>query len=222
MNLPTTEDQPRTPRSSRSVAGEIVKRLFDVVLASIGLLLLSPLLVCIASVIRLTSKGPVFYRGVRTGRYGKPFRVFKFRSMVVDAEQLGGTTTGKDDPRVTKIGCLLRKYKLDELPQLLNVLMGDMSFVGPRPEVQEYTDAFSEEEQRILSVRPGITDFASMEFSDLQEAVGTEDPDLVFREKILPRKNELRLEYVDSQSFFGDLLILMKTTALVATKPFRA
>lgn len=197
------------------------KRVLDVAVAGVGLLLLSPLLLLLATAVKLTSPGPVFYRGVRTGRYGRPFRIFKFRSMVVDGETRGGTTTGRHDPRITRVGAILRKYKLDELPQLLNVLAGDMSLVGPRPEVSEYTDQYSAAERHILDVLPGITDLASLAFSDLQEFVGSEDPDRVYRERILPRKNQLRLEYVQRRSLGFDLLILLRTIGVVLAKPWK-
>ena len=199
----------------------MLKRTFDLLIASIALLLLSPLMLLIALAIKLGSPGPVLYKGLRTGRYNKPFHILKFRTMVVNAESLGGTTTGKNDPRVTRIGALLRKYKLDELPQLMNVVKGEMSFVGPRPEVLEYTEKFTTEEQRIFTVRPGITDLASIELIDLQSIVGSEDPDRVFREQVLPRKNLLRLEYVDRQSLLLDFRILAKTFFLVLAKPLR-
>jgi lipopolysaccharide/colanic/teichoic acid biosynthesis glycosyltransferase len=199
----------------------MLKRTFDLLVASLGLLLLSPLLLLVAVAIKLGSPGPVLYRGLRTGRFGKPFHILKFRTMVIDAERLGGTTTGLNDPRVTRTGAFLRKYKLDELPQLINVWRGEMSFVGPRPEVLEYTDKFTTEEQRIFTVRPGITDLASIELIDLQSIVGSEDPDRVFREQVLPRKNLLRLEYVDRQSLLLDIRILAKTFFLVLAKPLR-
>jgi len=199
----------------------MVKRCFDFLLALAGLIAISPLLAAIAIAVGVSSPGPIFYRGLRTGRGGKPFRIFKFRSMVVDAEDRGGTTTGKDDPRITRVGRYLRRYKLDELPQLLNVLLGDMSFVGPRPEVAEYTDQYSEEERLILSVRPGITDYSSLEFHDLQEVVGSDDPDGAFRHKVLPRKIALRLAYVRNRSPLVDITILLRTVWLVATKPLR-
>lgn len=207
------------PRSNRLY--EWVKRGGDICLALVLIGLLSPLLLACAVLVRRSSPGPVFYRGLRTGRYGIPFRIFKFRSMRPDAELVGGTTTGQNDPRITPIGHLLRKYKLDELPQLFNVLWGDMSFVGPRPEVAEYTDAYSLEERQILSVRPGITDLACLQFSDLQEHVGGEDPDRVYRERILPQKNALRLKYAREQSFGLDLQILVRTAGLVLFRPFR-
>ncbi|MCA8993517.1 MAG: sugar transferase [Planctomycetaceae bacterium] len=200
---------------------EFIKRIFDIVTALFLLALVWPVLVTCAVLVKLSSPGPVFYRGVRTGRFGKPFRIFKFRSMRTDAEQTGGTTTGENDPRITGIGHVLRKYKIDELPQLFNVLLGDMSFVGPRPEVAEYTDAYTDEERQILAVRPGITDLACLEFSDLQEHVGEEDPDEAYRQRILPRKNALRLKYAREQSLALDVEILGKTAALVLSKPFR-
>jgi lipopolysaccharide/colanic/teichoic acid biosynthesis glycosyltransferase len=198
----------------------MLKRTFDVLVSILALVLFGPLLVLIAVRIKRDSPGPVFYRGLRTGRYGKPFRIFKFRTMIADAERRGGTTTGRDDPRITRVGATLRRYKLDELPQLLNVLRGEMSFVGPRPEVAEYTDQYSEEEREILSVRPGITDLSSIEFHDLQAVVGRQDPDEEFRRRVLPRKNALRLQYARTASFCGDLRILLTTLWVVASKAF--
>jgi len=200
---------------------EHLKRAFDVLVAALGLLALAPVLLFLSLLVKLSSPGPVFYRGVRAGRYGRPFRIFKFRSMVADGETRGGTTTGKDDPRITAVGRILRKYKLDELPQLLNLLLGDMSLVGPRPEVLEYANQYSAEQRRILNVRPGITDLACLEFSDLQECLGADDPDRAYRERILPRKNQLRLKYVDERDFWMDLTILAKTTWLVLRKLLR-
>ncbi len=197
------------------------KRTFDLVLSAIGLALLAPLLFLVAVLVKLDSPGPVFYRGVRTGRYGRPFRIFKFRSMVVGADRLGTAVTGTHDPRLTRAGRFLRRYKLDELPQLINVLAGDMSFVGPRPEMPQYTAQFSPEERLILTVRPGITDYSSIEFSDHQELVGDEAPTTLFETTILPRKNALRLRYVREQSFLNDLRILWRTVWLVVKKPFR-
>lgn len=194
---------------------ETTRRIIDVAAACIGLVLLSPVLIALTLAVRFTSPGPALYRGVRTGLHGEPFRICKFRSMVVDGESRGGTTTGDGDPRLTPIGGFIRKYKLDELPQLLNVLWGDMSLVGPRPEVDEYTSQYTENERLILSVRPGITDLASLEFVDLQAAVGGDDPDRVYREQVLPRKNELRLRYVETRSLLGDLRILLRTVAKV-------
>lgn len=190
----------------------MLKRLFDVTFSSIGLVVFSPLLLLIALLIKLDSPGPVFYRGVRVGRFGKPFRIFKFRTMVADAEKLGGPSTADDDPRITRAGKLIRKYKLDELPQLINVLKGEMSIVGPRPEVQMYVDMFTEEEKAILSVRPGMTDWASL--WDIDEGAilaGSLDPEKTYMEKIRPEKIRLQLEYVRNHSFWVDLKIILKT-----------
>jgi lipopolysaccharide/colanic/teichoic acid biosynthesis glycosyltransferase len=193
---------------------ESVKRSGDLFLSALGVTLISPLLLLIALVIKLDSHGPVFYRGMRTGRYGKPFRIWKFRTMLTGSDSLGGTT-GKDDPRVTRIGRFLRRYKIDELPQLMNVLTGDMSLVGPRPELAEHTSAYEGEEKLILSVRPGITDYASVQFHNLNELVGSEEPHRVFIERFRPEKNRLRLAYVKQRSLREDMKILFKTLARV-------
>jgi len=190
----------------------LAKRLFDIIVSSIGLLILSPLFLLIALFIKLDSPGPVFYRGIRVGRFGKPFRIFKFRTMVVDAEKLGGPSTADDDPRITRAGKFIRKYKLDELPQLINVLKGEMSIVGPRPEVQMYVDMFTEEEKAILNVRPGMTDWASL--WDIDEGAilaGSPDPEKTYMEKIRPEKLRLQLEYVRNHSFRVDMKIILKT-----------
>jgi len=157
-------------------------------------------------------KGPVFYRGVRVGRYGKLFRIYKFRTMLVDAEKLGGPSTADDDPRITKVGRILRKYKLDELPQLINVLKGEMSIVGPRPEVQHYVDMFTEEEKVILNVPPGITDWASLWNPDEGAILaGSPNPEKTYMEKIRPHKLKLQLKYVRERSFWMDLKIILLT-----------
>jgi len=193
-----------------------LKRWLDIVAGAAGLIVLSPLFIAVGVIIKLTSPGPVFYRGVRTGRHGVPFRIFKFRTMVPDAEKTGGPTTGTNDTRVTHLGWLLRRTKIDELPQLINLLTGDMSLVGPRPEVPLYTAQYKNEEKIILSVRPGITDLSSIQFIDLDNHVGQKDPDLYFRENILPTKNALRVRYVREQSLHGDLVLLLKTAAHLA------
>ncbi len=198
------------------------KRLIDILLAVIGLVFIWPILFVCAVVVKLSSPGPVLYLGKRTGRYGVPFKIFKFRSMREDAERTGGTTTGKNDTRITSAGKFLRKYKLDELPQLFNVLRGEMSFVGPRPEVAEYTEMYSVEEQEILAVRPGITDLSSLTFSDLQSHVGSENPDEAFRRYVLPQKNRLRLKYAREHTISMDFIILMKTVLLVVAKPLKS
>lgn len=197
----------------------MIKRLFDIVFSIIGLLILSPLFLIIAILIKKEDGGPVFYRGVRVGRYGKPFKIFKFRTMVVDAEKIGGPSTADDDPRLTKIGKKLRKYKLDELPQLINVLKGEMSFVGPRPEVPYYVNMFTEEERAILTVRPGITDWASLWNPDEGAILaGSPDPEQTYMEKIRPTKLKLQLKYVKEANFLTDLKIIFFTVLTVLTK----
>lgn len=197
-----------------------IKRLFDAAAAFVGLLLLLPVLVGIAVWIKLDSEGGILYRGLRAGRYGKLFRICKFRTMVVEAEKLGGPSTADDDPRITKAGKFLRKYKLDELPQLLNILKGEMSLVGPRPEVPLYTALFTEEEQAILSVPPGITDFASLWNPDEGALLaGSEDPEKTYLEQIRPQKIRLQLEYVRTRSFWVDLKIIAATLRTVLRRP---
>jgi len=189
---------------------DFCKRFFDIVCALLGVIVLSPVLLAVALIIMVTSPGPVFYRGVRTGRFGKPFRIFKFRSMVVDAEK-GPGSTAQQDARITPIGHVIRRYKLDELPQLLNVLIGDMSLVGPRPELPRYTEQYTGEELLILSVRPGVTDYSSIHFIQLGDVLGTDDPDRAFEEKVLPMKNRLRVQYVKDRSFWLDLRLIFRT-----------
>lgn len=196
------------------------KRIFDVIVSLVGLMIVSPLFILMALRIKRDSSGPVFYRGIRVGRFGKPFKIFKFRTMLVDAEKIGGPSTADDDPRVTEIGRFLRKYKLDELPQLINILKGEMSFVGPRPEVPVEIETYSEEEKRVLLVRPGITDWASLTFHDEGEILkGSPDPHKTYQEKIKPEKIKLALKYVDERSFLTDIKIIFQTLmTLVKTR----
>jgi lipopolysaccharide/colanic/teichoic acid biosynthesis glycosyltransferase len=196
-----------------------LKRLFDLFFSAVGLVILSPLLLCIAVLIRLDSAGPVLYRGARTGRGGAPFKMLKFRTMVINADKIGASSTANDDPRVTRIGRFLRKYKLDELPQLINVFTGEMSFVGPRPEVQRFTDMFTEAEKAILTVPPGITDWASL--WDVDEGAvlaGSLDPDKDYMEKIRPEKIRLQLKYVRERSFKNDLRIIFQTIQAIVVR----
>jgi lipopolysaccharide/colanic/teichoic acid biosynthesis glycosyltransferase len=194
----------------------MVKRVFDAFCSTVGLVFLSPLLLWIAWRIRREDGGPVFYRGVRVGLHGKPLRIFKFRTMVVDAEKLGASSTSDDDPRITRIGKFLRKYKLDELPQLINVLKGDMSFVGPRPQVKWAVDLYTEEEKALLNVRPGITDYASLRFPNEGEILkGSKDPDKDYMEKIHPEKMRLGLEYVRNRSFWLDIKLILQTVLAI-------
>lgn len=200
------------PRITMALHMDWAKRLFDLVVAAVGLALVAPVLVSIAVVVKLCSRGPVLYRGTRVGLDGKLFSMLKFRTMVVNAESLGGSATAADDPRLTTVGKFLRRYKLDELPQLLNVLFGDMSLVGPRPEVQKYVNLYSVEEKPILTVRPGITDWASI-WNSNEAAVleGSRDPEKAYEELIRPTKLALQLLYIRDHSLLTDLRILFHT-----------
>ena len=195
----------------------MLKRFFDIIFSLFGLIIVSPILGVIAILIKISSPGPVFYRGIRIGKDGKPFRIFKFRTMVENAEVLGGPSTAGDDPRLTKIGKFLKKYQLDELPQLINVLKGEMSLVGPRPEVKMYVDMMTDEERKtILSIKPGMTDLASLwDFHEGEILRGSPDPEKTYQEKIRPTKIKLQLEYVKNRSFLLDLKIILKTVLKV-------
>ncbi len=190
----------------------MAKRLFDIVFSIIGLILFSPLFLLFAVLIKIEDGGSVFYRGERVGLEGKRFWVFKFRSMVTDAEQLGVSSTSNSDSRITQCGSLLRKYKLDELPQLINVLRGEMSLVGPRPQVAWAVALYSEKEQELLNVLPGMTDYASIRFRNEGEILrASTDPDQDYLEKIAPEKIRLGLEYVQNPSLCVDLKIIVAT-----------
>ena len=189
-----------------------MKRLFDIVASGLGLIVLSPLFLMLAIWIKLDSKGPVFYRQVRVGYKNKDFRIFKFRSMRVGADKGSLVTIGGRDPRVTKSGYWIRKFKLDELPQLINVFIGDMSLVGPRPEVRHYVDYWTPEQMHVLDVRPGITDPASIKFRNENELMEkAEDPEKFYIEVIMQEKIKLYLEYVEKHNFFYDLGLIFKT-----------
>ena len=189
-----------------------MKRLFDLVASGLGLIVLSPLFLILAIWIKLDSKGPVFYRQVRVGYKNKDFRIFKFRSMRVGADKGSLVTIGGRDPRVTKSGYWIRKFKLDELPQLINVFLGDMSLVGPRPEVRHYVDYWTPEQMHVLDVRPGITDPASIKFRNENELMEqAEDPEKYYIEVIMQEKIKLYLEYVEKHSFWYDLGLIFKT-----------
>jgi lipopolysaccharide/colanic/teichoic acid biosynthesis glycosyltransferase len=190
----------------------MLKRAIDLSLALAALVPLSPLLLALAALIKLDDGGPVFYRGVRVGRSGVAFRIYKFRTMVVNADRLGGPSTSDDDPRITRAGRWLRRSKLDELPQLLNVLKGEMSLVGPRPEVAQEVALYSAEERALLRVRPGITDWASIRFRDEGAILrGATDPHESYRRVIRPEKMRLALEYVRTASLATDVRILVAT-----------
>jgi lipopolysaccharide/colanic/teichoic acid biosynthesis glycosyltransferase len=198
----------------------VFKRAFDLLMALIGLLLLSPLLIIIAIWIKFDSSGPILFKQKRVGLNGKPIDVYKFRTMVTDAESKGLKITVGGDPRITKSGHFLRKYKLDELPQLFNVLFGTMSLVGPRPEVQEYIDAYPDDiKSKVLSVRPGITDYASIEFRNENEILkNAEDPHKSYINEILPIKQKYYLKYIEEQSFITDIHIIFKTIQAIVLK----
>lgn len=191
----------------------MAKRCFDWLASSFGLLILSPFLILLAFWIKIDSKGPVFFRQERVGRYGKTFRIHKFRTMVTDAEKRGLQITVGADARVTRIGHFLRKYKIDELPQLIDVWVGHMSLVGPRPEVPRYVNCYPENLRNlVLSVRPGITDKASIEFKDENEILGkSTDPNKSYIEEVLPIKLKYYVEYVKNRTFWGDIFIIFRT-----------
>jgi lipopolysaccharide/colanic/teichoic acid biosynthesis glycosyltransferase len=198
----------------------MLKRSIDITLSSVGLIVLFPALLVIAMCILIADGRPIFYRGVRVGRLGKVFRVFKFRTMVTDAERLGGSATADTDTRITRIGRVLRRHKLDEVPQLINVLRGEMSLVGPRPEVPEYMELLSEAEKPILTVRPGITDWASLWDADEGALLArSSQPERLYLDFVRPEKVKLQLEYVRRQSLCTDLLILCKTAYVIMVKP---
>ena len=196
-----------------------MKRIFDVTASGLGLLLLSPLFLIVAIWIRLDSPGPVFYRQTRVGRYNKDFRLLKFRSMRVGSDKKGLITVGGRDPRVTRSGYYIRKYKLDELPQLINVFKGDMSLVGPRPEVRKYVDLYTPEQLHVLDVRPGITDMASIRYRNENELLEqAADPEQFYRDTVMQDKLRINLEYVSDHSFFKDIRIILKTFKAVVSE----
>ena len=189
-----------------------MKRLFDVIASGVGLIVLSPLFFVLSIWIKLDSRGPVFYRQVRVGLHNKDFRIFKFRSMRVGADKGSLVTIGGHDPRVTRSGYFIRKFKFDELPQLINVFVGDMSLVGPRPEVRHYVDYWTPEQMHVLDVRPGITDPASIKFRNENELMEqAEDPEKYYIEVIMQEKIKLYLEYVQKHSFLYDIGLIFKT-----------
>ena len=188
------------------------KRVFDAIAAGLGLLFLFPVFIVIAVLIKIEDGGSVFFRQERVGQNWKTFRIYKFRTMVENAEKLGAQVTTGDDPRITRIGRFLRKYKLDELPQLINVVKGEMSLVGPRPEVPRYAKLFKQDYDEILKVKPGITDFASIEYKDENELLsGVSDPEKVYINKILPEKIKYYKKYIEKISFLTDFALIIRT-----------
>lgn len=197
-----------------------IKRILDLTITGIALCFLWPFYLVISLLIALEDGFPVFYRAERGGYMGKNFRICKFRSMVKNADKIGGGTTALHDPRITKIGNILRKTKLDEIPQIGQVFLGKMSLIGPRPELLRYVEQYEGEEKDILQVRPGITDFSSIEFINLDEIVGGENADEMYEKYVLKKKNQLRIKYAHSVSFGTDIYILFKTLGAVFNKAF--
>lgn len=193
-----------------------MKRIFDFLFAFFFLIILSPVLLLFAMAVVLDSKGGAFFGQIRVGKDGKHFKLWKFRTMRPDSEFAGQITVGARDSRITRVGYYLRKYKMDELPQLWNVLIGDMSVVGPRPEVPKYVALYTPEQMRVLSVRPGITDYASLEYFEESELLAkSSDPHKTYVEEIMQKKLALNLQYVESHSFIGDLKIILKTAVRI-------
>lgn len=189
-----------------------MKRLFDILFSLIGILILFPFFILFGILIIIDSGFPVFYKQKRVGRYGIDFSLFKFRSMKKDSDKKGLLTIGEKDSRITNVGCFLRKYKIDELPQLFNVLTGDMSLVGPRPEVRKYVELYDVEQKQTLTVKPGITDFASIEYANENAILSmSKNPEQLYIRKVMPAKLKLNLKYIEEQSFFTDLKIILKT-----------
>lgn len=189
-----------------------MKRLFDIIFSFLGLVFLSPILLLIIVLMLATSKGPVIYKQVRVGKNNKDFKIFKFRTMLVNADKLGLLSVGDRDSRITQIGYYLRKFKMDELPQLANVLRGDMSFVGPRPEVRKYVNFYNQEQMQVFKARPGITDLASIEFRNESELLSNqEDPDNYYINVIMPKKLQINLDYLKERTFIKDIGVIVKT-----------
>jgi len=191
----------------------MIKRIIDILGSGFGLVILSPVFLWVALKIKLDDGGPIFYKGRRVGKNGKLFKMYKFRTMVIGADKLGGPSTAADDPRLTKIGLFLKKYQLDELPQLINVFKREMSLVGPRPEVEMYVDMMTAEQKNaILSVRPGMTDYASLwNFHESEILKGAKDPEIAYQKLIRPKKLALQMRYVKERSLWVDIKIIFLT-----------
>ena len=190
----------------------VIKRIFDIVMSLIGLIILGIPMIIIGIIIKLSSEGPVFYKQVRVGKSNKDFKILKFRTMIVDADKKGMQITVGKDPRITGIGHFLRKTKIDELPQLINVLKGEMSFVGPRPEVRKYVEMYNDYQKNVLKIKPGITDLASIEYRDESTLLGqSANPEKTYIEEIMPTKLKLNLKYMQEFSFFYDIKLILKT-----------
>lgn len=194
----------------------MLKRCFDIVFSLIGILFFSPIFILIAIAIMIDSRGGIFYKQVRVGKDNKDFKILKYRTMKVNSDKSGLLTVGARDNRITRVGYFLRKYKLDEMPQLFNVLEGSMSFVGPRPEVRKYVDMYNDEQKRVLNVKPGITDYASIEYSNENEILArSSTPEQTYINEIMPHKLSLNLKYISDQSFLTDVKIIFRTIGKV-------
>jgi len=190
----------------------VLKRIFDILLSGIGILLLLPIFLFVIIWIKADSRGSAFYRQLRVGQFGKDFSLLKFRSMRIGSDKAGLLTIGGRDPRVTRSGVFIRKYKIDELPQLINVFLGQMSLVGPRPEVRKYVDLYNEAQRRVLLVKPGITDLASLEYFDENDLLAKSDhPEKTYIEVVMPHKLELNLQYIDQSGLLADVQIILRT-----------
>ena len=201
-----------------TIYNRFMKRLLGLIVALILFILLLPFLLIISIIIVIDSGFPIFYKADRGGYRGKSFRIYKFRTMVKNADKIGGGTTSLNDSRITRVGNFLRKIKIDEIPQLINIIKGDMSFIGPRPELLKYTLQYDEIEKYILKVRPGITDFSSIEFINLDEIVGSENADEMYEKYVLRNKNLLRIKYVASTSFMTDCSLFFITVVKTLKK----
>lgn len=191
---------------------EIIKRIFDFLISLIGIIILFPVFIIVSIVIKLDSKGDILFLQKRVGKHEKEFYIYKFRTMITDAEKFGKQITVGKDNRITKVGYFLRKFKIDELPQLFNVLKGDMSFVGPRPEVPKYVDLYTEEQKKVLSIRPGITDMASLRYKNENDILGKVDnPEEYYINVIMRDKLKLNLEYIEKSNLFFDIYLIIKT-----------
>ena len=205
----------------KSIYNRIFKRCLDFIIALIAIIVLLPVILLFSLAVLIDDGLPIFYTPLRGGYKGKPFKIIKYRTMVRNADKIGGGTTALNDPRITKVGSVLRKVKADEIVQIFNVLTGTMSFVGPRPELLQYTEQYTEDESVILKVRPGITDYSSLEFINLDEIVGGENADEMYEKYVLERKNQLRIKYAEEVSFKTDAVILFKTIWSVLGKAVR-
>ena len=214
-------DENELRKRYRSFYNVVVKRCLDFLFALIAIIIFSPVLIIVALAIIIDTGLPVFYRAERGGYKDRNFRIFKFRTMIKNADKIGGGTTALNDSRITKVGKILRKTKLDELAQLFNILSGKMSFIGPRPELTRYTDNYDQMEKNILMVRPGLSDYSSIQFINLDEIVGEGNADEIYEKYVYKKKNQLRLKYVSKISFFVDAGLFFKTIFQVIKKCFR-